>query len=306
MMASGSVPAPVETPAPSRRPAPLKAPADPGFAALRRATRAAIVIPLTFAFGQFGLHDSQNIIFIVFGGFALLVMSDFGGLRRTREIPYLTTTLGGGVLIALGTLVSQNVLRAGAAMLVVGFVISFASVFGGYIAAAQTGLLLAFVISISVPGSPAEIPARIAGWSFAGIVATIAAVLLWPRFERVKLQQYAGKASLRVADLVEGLRPNADQRELPALLESARRAESEARQQYAAAAKRPAGPTRRDRAFLQLLIDLQRIVDIIEHPFEQARTATPPGIPETDHLVAATVAVLRASADVLTGGTPPD
>src|SRR3981081_516240 len=103
MMASGSVPAPVETPAPSRRPAPLKAPADPGFAALRRATRAAIVIPLTFAFGQFVLHDSQNIIFIVFGGFALLVMSDFGGLRRPPAAADLTTPLVGAALLALGT-----------------------------------------------------------------------------------------------------------------------------------------------------------------------------------------------------------
>src|SRR2546430_2682387 len=80
-MASGSVTAPVETPAPSRRPAALKAPSDPGLAALRRAARAAIVIPPAFAFGQLLLHDSQNVIFIVFGGFALLVMSDFGGLR---------------------------------------------------------------------------------------------------------------------------------------------------------------------------------------------------------------------------------
>src|SRR6202171_4948094 len=305
-MASGSVTAPVETPAPSRRPPALKAPADPGFAALRRAARAAIVIPLTFAFGQFVLHDAQNIIFIVFGGFALLVLSDFGGLRRPRATAYLTTTLVGAVLIGLGTVVSQNVALAGATMLLVGFVISFASLFGGYVAAAQTGLLLAFVISISVPAPASAVPARIAGWGFAGIIATLAGVLLWPRFERVKLRQYAAKACLRVADLVDGLRPGADARELPRLLESALGAEAAARQQYAATAKRPAGPTRRDRAFVQLLIDLQRIVDIVEHPFERARTATPPGIPETDQLVAATVAALRSSADVLTGGAPPD
>src|ERR1700682_6731224 len=147
-MASGSGRAPVETPAPSRRPAAPKAPAGPGFAALRRAARAAIVIPLTFAFGQFVLHDSQNIIFMVFGGFALLVMSDFGGLRRARAIAYLTATLVGAVLIALGTVVSQNVALAGAPMLLVGFAISFAAVLGGYIAAAQTRMLVAFVISV--------------------------------------------------------------------------------------------------------------------------------------------------------------
>ena len=305
-MAGSSARARVETPTPSWRPSALKAPRDPGLAALRRAARAAIVIPLAFGFGQFVLHNLQNVIFMVFGGFALLVMSDFGGLRRPRAIAYLTATLVGAVLIALGTLVSQNVALAGATMLLVGFVISFASVFGGYIAAAQTGLLLAFVIALSVPAPANAVPARIAGWAFAGILATLAAVFLWPRFERVKLRQYAAKACLAVANLVEGLRPGAADRDLPRMLEAARSAEAAARQQYAATAKRPAGPTRRDRAFVQLLIELQQMVDIVEHPFEQTRSATPPGIEETDRLVGATVAALRASADVLTGSAPPD
>jgi uncharacterized membrane protein YccC len=305
-MARGSVTAPLETPAPSRRPAALKAPRDPGLAGLRRAARAAIVIPLAFAFGQLVLHDTQNVIFIVFGGFALLVMSDFGGLRRARAFAYLGATLAGAVLIALGTVVSQNAALAGLVMLLVGFGISFATVFGGYITAAQTGLLLAFVIAQSVPASAGTVPSRIAGWAFAGVLATLAAVFLWPRFERVTLHKTAAKACLSVAQLVEGLGRGAADRDLPPLLEAARRAVATARQEYAATSKRPAGPTRRDRAFLQLLVELQRIVDTVEHPFEQARNAAPPGIEETDHLVAATVAALRSSADVLTGGAPPD
>src|SRR3984893_1840868 len=306
-MASSGVTAPAETPTPLRRLTnPLKVPRDPGLSALRRASRAAIVIAPTFAFGQLVLHDTQNVIFIVFGGFALLVMSDFGGLRRPRAIAYLSATLAGAVLIAMGTVVSQNVALAGAVTLLVGFAISFASLFGGYIAAAQTGLLLAFVISVSVPAPAGAVPARIAGWTFAGILATLAATFLWPRFERVKLRQHAAKACLAVANLVEGLRPGAADQDLPQQLEAARRAEAAARQQYAATAKRPAGPTRRDRAFVQLLSELQRIVDIVEHPFEQTRTAAAPGIEETGELVAATVAGLHSSGDVLIGGAAPD
>src|SRR5712692_9239244 len=306
MMATGSVTAPVETPPASRPLAALKAPSDPGFAALRRAARAAIIIPLAFAFGQLVLHDTQNVIFMVFGGFALLVMSDFGGPRPVRALAYVTATLVGAVLIALGTVVSQTTALAGAVMLLVGFAISFASVFGGYVAAAQTGLLLAFVISVSVPAPAGAVPARVAGWAFAGILATFAGVFLWPRFERVKLRKSAAKACLSVANLVEGLRPAAPIRDLPPLLAAARRAEQVARQEYAATAKRPAGPTRRDRAFVQVLSELQSIVDIVERPFEQARSATPPGIEETDRLIEATVAALRSSADILTGGRPPD
>jgi len=150
------------------------------------------------------------------------------------------------------------------------------------------------------------VPARIAGWTVAGILATLAAVFLWPRFERVMLHKSAAKACLSVAKLVEVLGRGPVDQNLAPLLEAARKAEATARQEYAATAKRPAGPTRRDRAFLQLLIELQRMVDIVDHPFEQARNATPPGIEETDQLVAATVAALRSSADVLTGGAPPN
>jgi uncharacterized membrane protein YccC len=281
----------------------LKPPPDPGLAGLRRAARAAVVIPLAFVFGEFVLHDTQNVIFIVFGGFALLVMSDFGGQRRPRAIAYLTATLVGAVLIALGTVVSQNTVLAALMMLLVGFTVSFASVFGGYVAAAQTGMLLAFVIAVSVPASAAAVPARVAGWTFAGILATLAAVFLWPRFERVMLRQSAAKACIAVGNLVEGLRSDEG---IGRLLLTARQAEQAARQQYAATAKRPAGPTRRDRAFVQLLTELQRIVDIVERPFQQEGPATRPGIDESDRLAAVTVAALRSSADVLTGGAPPD
>src|SRR5260370_32173022 len=207
-MASRSATAPVETPAPSRRPAALKAPRDPGLAGLRRAARDSVVILLAFAFGQLVLHDTQNVIFIVFGGFALLVLSDFGGLRRARALAYLGATLAGAVLIALGTVVSQNAALAGLVMLLVGFGISFASIFGGYIAAAQTGLLLAFVIAQSVPASAVAVPSRVAGWAFAGILAPLAAVFLWPRFERVELHRAPAHACLSVANLAEGVGRN--------------------------------------------------------------------------------------------------
>jgi uncharacterized membrane protein YccC len=273
---------------------------------LRRAARAAIIIPLALAFALFVLRDPQSVIFIVFGCFALLVISDFGGLRPARALAYLTATLVGAVLVTLGTLASANAVLAAAVMLAVGFLITFASVFGGYVAAAQTGMLLSFVIAVSIPASVSAIPARVGGWILAGIISTLAAVFLWPRFERVALRKHAAKACLAIADLVEGLHSRAGDRDLQRLIASARRAEQLARQEYAATAKRPAGPTRRDRAFVELLTELQRTVDIIERPFHQAQPRVRPCIEEGDRLTAAVVAAFRGSADVLTGGAPPD
>src|SRR2546430_8242303 len=109
MGASGTDIASTETPAPSRRPnLSVTAPADPGFAALRRAARATIVIPPVLAFDTLVLHGGQNVIFAVFGCFALLVMSDFGGQRPARALAYLTATLVGALLVAIRTLASAS------------------------------------------------------------------------------------------------------------------------------------------------------------------------------------------------------
>src|SRR2546427_6403598 len=224
MGASGTEVASTETPAPSRRPRfPLTPPADRGSAALRRATRAAIVIPPVLAFTIFVPHGGQNVIFAVFGCFALLVMSDFGGQRPARALAYLTATAVGALLVAIGTLVSISAGLAAAVMFVVGLAMAFRRVFGGYVAAAQTGMLLSFVIAVSIPAPASAIPARAGAWVVAGIISTLAGVFLWPRFERLTLHKQAAKACLAVADLVEALRGN--DRELPRSLQAARQAE---------------------------------------------------------------------------------
>lgn len=167
----------------------VRPPHDPGYSALRRAARAAIVIPLALAFATFLLGEPQSLIFVIFGCFSLLVMSDFGGLRRPRALAYLCATIVGAVLVALGTLVSSSTLLAVGVMAIVGFAVSFSRVFGGYVAAANTGMLLAFVIAVTIPAPPAAIPARVGGWAIAGLISTVAAVALWPRFERVTMHR---------------------------------------------------------------------------------------------------------------------
>ena len=132
-----------------------KPPRDPGYGALRRALRAAIVIPLAFAFAELLLGEPQILIFVMFGCISLLVMSDFGGLRRPRALAYLTATLVGAVMVALGTLASSSAWLAAVAMLLIGFGVSFSRVLGGYVAAANLGMLLAFVIAVTIP-APAD------------------------------------------------------------------------------------------------------------------------------------------------------
>jgi uncharacterized membrane protein YccC len=284
----------------------VKAPRDPDFAALRRALRAAIVIPLAFAFADLLLREPQSVIFVMFGCFSLLVISDFGGMRRPRAIAYLGATIAGALLVALGTLASSSAWLAAGVMLVVGFGISFSRIFGGYVAAANIGMLLAFVIAVTIPASADVIPARVGGWTIAGLISTVAAVAMWPRFERVTTHKQAAKALFAIADLVECMRSEMGDRDLPGLQEVARQKVDAARQGYAAMARRPIGPARRDRAYAQLLIQLERVIRIVDRPFTENRTAMRPGLAEGDRLIASVAAALRASANALTGGDPPD
>jgi hypothetical protein len=140
----------------------------------------------------------------------------------------------------------------------------------------------------------------------AGLVSTLAAVALWPRFERVMMHGDAAKALHAVADLVEGMQSAASDRDLPRLKETARKAVDDARRTYATTAKRPDVPARRGRAFAEMLIELDRVVQTIERPFHEDRPAVRPGLAESDRLAASVVSALRASADVLKGGGPPD
>jgi len=284
----------------------VKRPRDPGFSAFRRAARAAIVIPLAFAFADVVLRAPQSLVFVMFGCFSLLVISDFGGSRRPRALAYLMATLVGAALVALGTLVSTSPWLPGVLMFIVGFAISFSRIFGGYFAAANLGMLLAFVIAVTIPASPDVIPARVGGWAIAGLISTVAAIVLWPRFERVMTNNLAAKALVAVADLVEGMRPGGDDGIFPGLPEAARSAVQAARGAYAMMGKRPIAPARRDRAFVQLLIECERILDIIDRPFNEDRAAVRPDLPEGNQLVASVVAALRGSAAVLKGGARPD
>src|SRR5260370_5072059 len=102
------------------------------------------------------------------------------------------------------------------------------------------------------------------------------------------------------------MRSAAGESDLPRLEEAARQKVETARHAHAAMAKRPTGRARRARAFAQLLIELERVLEIIERPFTEQRPVVRSGLAEGDRLVTSVVAALRSSADVLTAGTEPD
>jgi Fusaric acid resistance protein-like len=153
---------------------------DLGYAALRRAGRAAILTPALFALGDKVIANPVMSYFIAFGAFAMLLFVDFGGTRLDRVRSQSLLGIACMVMIALGTLVSTVKVLAVICMFAVGFGVLFSAVVSSVIASATTPLLLAFVLPVATPGPISQIPDRVAGWGISAAVSLIAITILWP------------------------------------------------------------------------------------------------------------------------------
>ncbi|MCW3030890.1 MAG: hypothetical protein JWM66_1023, partial [Solirubrobacterales bacterium] len=125
---------------------------DRDLAALRRAGRAAIVMPAMFALGDKVIANPVLATFAAFGSFAMLLLVDFGGPLRERLQAQAALALAGLVLVSLGTLASRSVWLSVLAMALVGFVVIFIGVISSVLASATTSLLLAFILPVTLPG----------------------------------------------------------------------------------------------------------------------------------------------------------
>src|SRR6185312_763074 len=172
---------------------------DRGFAALRRATRAAIIMPAMFALGDKVIGNPQLATFAAFGSFAMLLLVDFGGSMAERFQAQAALAVTGGVFVCLATLASQTVWLATVAMAVVGFGVIFAGVVSSVLAGATTALLLAFILPVSLAAPASAVPDRLAGWAMAGGVALVATALLWPAPARDRLRGPAAAACRALA-----------------------------------------------------------------------------------------------------------
>ena len=153
---------------------------DRDLAALRRAARAAIVMPAMFAIGDKVVGNPSVATFAAFGAFAMVLLVDFRGPVRVRL---------------------QE--QAALAVAVVGFAVLFAGVVSSVLAAAATALLLAFILPASLAAPASSILDRLAGWGMAAGAAMIAIAVLWPAPSRDPLR---GSVMAACTALAERLR----------------------------------------------------------------------------------------------------
>ncbi len=173
---------------------------DPGYSALRRALRAALIMPSMFALGDAVIGNPVLATFAAFGSFAMLLLVDYSGTIRDRVLAQAALGVSCAVLICLGTLAAQHTWLAVMGMAVIAFVVVFSGVVSSVLAAATTSLLLAFILPVSLPGPVASIPDRVAGWSLAAAASVLAIALLWPAPVRNPVRAAAIAACRALAD----------------------------------------------------------------------------------------------------------
>ena len=246
---------------------------DRGFAALRRATRAAIIMPAMFAVGDKVIGDPQVATFAAFGSFAMLLLVDFGGPMAERLQAEAALAVTGGVFVCLATLASQTVWLAAVAMAVVGFGVIFAGVVSSVLAGATTALLLAFILPVSLAAPASAVPARLAGWGMAAGAALVATALLWPAPARDRLRDAAAAACRALAARLHAgvayLRSGMDEqfaRERDHAVAQADQAIGALRSAFLATPYRPTGLSTPARTTVRLVDELNWLNSIVIQP----------------------------------------
>ena len=266
---------------------------DPHGVALRRALRAAVVVPVDFAIGSELIGNAQTATFAAFGSFALLLFVTFAGPLATRAGAYLALGVTGVALISLGTLVAAPDWLAVVAMAVVAFAVLFAGATSSMVAGASQAALLSFILAVMLPGVRSDLPDRLAGWGVALAVSVPVALFVWPPREDDRLRLDAAALCRTMAAMLDLDQPATGSGDR---LVAMHRAASTLRETFAGSAARAAGLSTGARLLIRLVDELEWLATTVVNACADAPEQWPE---QGRRLRAAAASVLRASGDAL-------
>jgi uncharacterized membrane protein YccC len=266
---------------------------DPNGFAVRRAVRAAVVVPANFAIGSQLVGSAQVATFAAFGSFALLIFVTFPGGWRSRLGAHLVLALTGAVLICIGTVVASPDWLAVTAMFVVAFVVLFAGVVSSTINGGTQAALLAFILAVMLPGSTDVLPDRLAGWGIAAGVAIPIALLVWPPKDQDLLRERTAGLCRALAGMLRLDQPPPGSGDS---LVALRRATRELGVAYRASAARTAALSTGARLLVRLVDELEWLSTTVTNACADAPEQWPQ---QGQRLRAAAARLLVSCAEVL-------
>ena len=253
---------------------------DPGYDGLRRASRAAIAIPLAALVSFLVAGNSQAPVFTLVGSIALLIVTDFPGTVGSRALGYLGLGINGVVLIAVGTWVAPHPLLAVPLCFAVGAVVSFLGLLSEIVASGQRATLMVFLLPLCTP--PGPVHDRLLGWLLALLICIPAALFIFPPRYSTALRDLAAVVCVALADRIEGASAPADMDAAMTAL----------RTEFLGSAFRPVALSAGSRGLIRVVSNLQWLCDHVD-----GNTAALLGSIRDN-----SVAVLRGSARVLING----
>lgn len=222
---------------------------DPEKDGLRRAVRAAIVVPIAAAVSFTVGGGSQTPLFTIFGSIALLIVVDFPGNMNARALAYGGLAVNGAVLISLGTLAAPIPWLAVTLTFLIAVAVTFSGVLSEIVAAGQRATLLTFVLPVCTPSGP--LGERLLGWLIALLICVPAALFLLAPRHHGELRRHAATVCAVLADRIEGSASAAD---VTAAMDALRA-------NFLGAAYRPVALTAGSRALVRVVDDLQWLCD---------------------------------------------
>jgi uncharacterized membrane protein YccC len=225
---------------------------DPEHDALRRAARAAIVLPVAAAVGMLVGGGAQTPLFAIVGSVALLILVDFPGNRPARALAYAGLAVNGAVLIVVGTLAAHSPWLSVALMFVLGAAVTLSGVISEIVAAGRRATLLTYVLPACTQVGP--IPDRLLGWFIALAVCVPASLFVLPPRHHDELRRHAAEGCRTLADRLDGA-ATAD--EVAAAMHALRA-------NFLGADFRPVGLTAGSRALVRVVDDLEWLSDRVD------------------------------------------
>jgi len=225
---------------------------DPERDALKRAIRAAIMVPLSAGLAFALVGGRVTPLYALLGAFWLLVVTEFPGNRQQRAVAYLGLTVNGIVLIALGTLVAPIAWLAVTLMFFLAVAVTLAGMLSSTMSAGQRATLLCYVWPVCTPVGP--VGDRLLGWLIAVAVCVPAALFLLPPRHYGALRRHVGKVCAALADRIEGLGSAED---VTAAMDALRA-------NFLAASHRPVGLSAGSRALVRVVDLLELVADLVD------------------------------------------